>query len=250
MYEIYKVTNILNDKVYIGQTTQGIKKRFRQHCYQGNALTNAIKKQGKQNFTIEVIKVVNSLKVANDMEIRLIKKFNCLVPNGYNIAIGGDKFAMTDSIKAKISKSMKGKRKSPEHKEKIRLNNILHGEKRKGVKRSIFSQNWKNNMSKSHIGKKLSDDHKDVISKALRGSEKFKKMERGKFFRENNPSKNRILKEKIARSKYKRIYCTNNGICYLSLKLAAEDLGLKVNSVSTALTRGNRIHGYKFYYIY
>lgn len=58
-YIVYKITNKLNGKVYIGQTTEGIEKRWKRHCgYQindGTYFHNAIKKYGAENFTIEII---------------------------------------------------------------------------------------------------------------------------------------------------------------------------------------------------
>lgn len=105
-------------------------------------------------------------------------------------------------------------------------------------------------MSKSHTGKVLNKSHRQAISKGMQTSKKAIKADKGKYFRENNPQYDIELKSKIARSKYKPVYCVNNKLCYLSLKLASEDLDIKQNSMSTAMTRGNRIHGYKFYYIY
>lgn len=54
---IYKITNLINGKVYIGQTTQPIEKRFKSHCYKDGCtkLYNAMKKYGKSNFSIELL---------------------------------------------------------------------------------------------------------------------------------------------------------------------------------------------------
>ena len=50
MYEIYLITNNLNDKKYVGLTSQGYLSRFTSHCSQGFYLTSAIKKYGKENL--------------------------------------------------------------------------------------------------------------------------------------------------------------------------------------------------------
>ena len=58
---IYKITNIQNNKVYIGQTIRPVKDRFNRHI--NDAMNNildthfarAIRKYGKENFTIEII---------------------------------------------------------------------------------------------------------------------------------------------------------------------------------------------------
>lgn len=91
---IYKITNNLNGKVYIGQTIQNIKERFYQHCavkcsndVLKMAIHKAILKYGKQNFSIEVIEEVESENL-NEREIYWIKYFNSY-KNGYNETIGG-----------------------------------------------------------------------------------------------------------------------------------------------------------------
>lgn len=91
---IYKITNKINGKSYIGQTIQNVKERFYQHCATkcSQAILNmvihkAINKYGKSNFTIEVIEEVESTNL-NDRErywIRYYDSYN----NGYNSTEGG-----------------------------------------------------------------------------------------------------------------------------------------------------------------
>lgn len=91
---IYKITNTINSKSYIGQTIQNVKERFYQHCATkcSQAILNmvihkAINKYGKSNFTIEVIEEVESTNL-NDRErywIRYYDSYN----NGYNSTEGG-----------------------------------------------------------------------------------------------------------------------------------------------------------------
>ena len=91
---IYKITNKINGKSYIGQTIQNVKERFYQHCATkcSQAILNmvihkAITKYGKSNFTIEVIEEVESTNL-NDRErywIRYYDSYN----NGYNSTEGG-----------------------------------------------------------------------------------------------------------------------------------------------------------------
>ena len=91
---IYKITNKVNGKSYIGQTIQNVKERFYQHCATkcSQAVLNmvihkAITKYGKSNFTIAVIEEVESANL-NDRErywIRYYDSYN----NGYNSTEGG-----------------------------------------------------------------------------------------------------------------------------------------------------------------
>lgn len=90
---IYKITNTINGKSYIGQTIQNVKERFYQHCatkcskvVSNMAIHRAIKKYGKSNFTVEVIEEIDSTNL-NDRErywIRYYDSYN----NGYNSTEG------------------------------------------------------------------------------------------------------------------------------------------------------------------
>ena len=91
---IYKITNKINGKSYIGQTIQNVKERFYQHCATkcSQAVLNmvihkAITKYGKSNFTIEVIEEVESANL-NDRERYWIRYYNSY-NNGYNSTEGG-----------------------------------------------------------------------------------------------------------------------------------------------------------------
>jgi group I intron endonuclease len=57
--KIYKITNTINKKIYIGQTIKSIIDRFKGHCLKASisisAIFNAINKYGKENFLIEQI---------------------------------------------------------------------------------------------------------------------------------------------------------------------------------------------------
>ena len=91
---IYKITNKINGKSYIGQTIQNVKERFYQHCatkcskaVSNMAIHRAIKKYGKSNFTVEVIEEIDSANL-NDRERYWIKYYNSY-NNGYNSTKGG-----------------------------------------------------------------------------------------------------------------------------------------------------------------
>lgn len=108
---IYLITNLINGKQYVGQTTLTINKRFNQHCYNINnkkcfymPIVRAIKKYGKENFKIEEIAVAYTQKQLNFSEGFFISLNNTLSPNGYNLIniING---------KSKHSKSTKEKMK-------------------------------------------------------------------------------------------------------------------------------------------
>lgn len=92
---IYKITNKLTGKCYIGETIQkDPQERWRAHIntMKSNkgcpALKDAMKKHGVENFKSEVIIICFDEDVER-YEREYIQKYNSMVPNGYNILPGG-----------------------------------------------------------------------------------------------------------------------------------------------------------------
>ena len=91
---IYKITNKINNKEYIGLTTKSIEIRFKGHQYisnigQGFYLHSAMRKYGVENFYITYIDKAESINELKEKEIFYIKKYNTFI-NGYNLTKGGD----------------------------------------------------------------------------------------------------------------------------------------------------------------
>lgn len=96
MSYIYKVTNQINGKVYIGKTMQTIPKRWLEHCNEyskdrskNRPLYLAMQKYGIENFFIEEIEEVQDIQELDDRERYWIEYFHSFY-NGYNATIGGD----------------------------------------------------------------------------------------------------------------------------------------------------------------
>lgn len=88
---IYKITNIVNGKAYIGQTLNP-EKRFQQHITSSNQknvslIHRALQKYGAQNFIFEVL---GWFEDYNEKEKYYIQYFRTLTPYGYNILAGGE----------------------------------------------------------------------------------------------------------------------------------------------------------------
>ena len=86
---IYKITNISNGKVYIGQSIRPISERFQRHINDAinnnldTHLARAIRKYGKGNFIIELIDTANTQNELNEKEQFWIRFFDS-INNGYN----------------------------------------------------------------------------------------------------------------------------------------------------------------------
>ena len=91
---VYKITNKINNKIYVG-ITNNIKKRWdNEKSYPANPkkrqiIQNAIHKYGVENFVFEVLHRNISIDEAVERECQLIKELNSLIPNGYNAHPGG-----------------------------------------------------------------------------------------------------------------------------------------------------------------
>lgn len=91
---VYQITNAVNGKQYIGCTIN-IEKRKAQHFgadynKSEKPLYVAMRKDGIENFSFEVLERFKSQKAMLDEEERLIRSLNTLHPNGYNLTSGGE----------------------------------------------------------------------------------------------------------------------------------------------------------------
>lgn len=90
MAYIYKITNLINNKVYIGQTSFSLSKRWQEHIKDSERfdrpLYRAFHKYGIENFNIELIEETDS---PNEREVYWIKSYNAF-HNGYNATMGGE----------------------------------------------------------------------------------------------------------------------------------------------------------------
>lgn len=103
---VYKISNNINNKIYIG-ITNDYQRRWREHKNNHNKnsiIAKAIQKYGENNFTFEILYSGLSIEDANNKEIELIKKYNSLIPNGYNISSGGGVQNGSENGNAKLTK--------------------------------------------------------------------------------------------------------------------------------------------------
>jgi group I intron endonuclease len=165
---VYKATNKINGKEYVGQTAKGLKQRKSQHIREAlrgvdnNYFHFALKKYGPENFDWEIIvEGTGSSEILNEIEKHFIRLYNTF-GKGYNLNIGGNSnigFKHSEETKRKMSEMNKGKKLSEETRQKM-------SEFQKGRK---CSEETKRKMSEGCKGRTLSKEVKRKISKALKG---------------------------------------------------------------------------------
>lgn len=133
--EVYKITNKITNKIYIGITNQGSGARYRHHWYESrigepSPIHRSMAKYGEDNFTLEIIDFADTYDELKEKEKYWIKQYNSTDRNiGYNLTEGGDgTFGRTHSkeTKEKIRQKALGRKFSEETKKKM-------SEARKGV---------------------------------------------------------------------------------------------------------------------
>ena len=142
---IYKIENINNNKCYIGWTSKSVDFRWSEHksdaikIRDNRKFYNAIRKYGVDSWNVTTLCEVNSNEIALKKEIKYIQLYDSY-RNGYNATLGGD--GNNGIIMSEES-------------------NIKRSEKLKGIKKPkgfnvgrIHSDETKDKISKSHIGKK------------------------------------------------------------------------------------------------
>ena len=96
MYDIYLITNQINEKIYVGQTKNTIHIRWLQHlcsCSGGDErpLYRAMRKYGVENFTVSCLETgLKTVEQADEAESLWITRLDSLITkNGYNLTTGG-----------------------------------------------------------------------------------------------------------------------------------------------------------------
>jgi group I intron endonuclease len=249
---IYKITNIITKKCYIGETKKSNPYlRWNEHkrkIEQGigcPALQDAVKKYGINNFKFEVL-IICFDEDRYKFEMEYIKKFNSVSPNGYNLTIGGEgggfygkkhsqetiknisikmkqKFLNNLELCKDISKRQKIIMNTPEIKLKIR----------EGLKNSEKWNKIKNN-KKNTTNRNYTEENKN----------KLKQMAIDYFNNNENIIKHRDAMAKSSGIKIVQYDMENNFINkFISINEASRQRGISSSSISLAIRKNTNIAG-------
>lgn len=219
---VYKITNIVNNKVYIGSSIN-MKKRSNEHfCmlkngnHHSSKLQKAYNKYGKQSFIFELIEECdkNIITEREQYWLNELDSYN----NGYNCTLNVEKF-------------MLGKKHSDETKNKMR---------KKHKSFSIPLENRRFGEKNSMYGVKRSDRIRKILDKTgtKHSTESKKKMSNSRLC--NTNSRKKIILSNLNGEILKK---------YESLTKASEDLGIKLYVISNILRKKrNNVGNYTFKY--
>ena len=184
---IYKATNLKNGRFYIGKKVSTI--FVKSYYCSGLLIKISVKKNGVQNFKVELICKCYSKKQLCAKEIYWIKQLNSQHPNGYNIHRGGEGGPITESTRLKISKKITGTKDSVQTRKK---------------KSKSSKERWQNKTYRDKVSKAVSKGRKNIIfteahinNLSIAQNKRFKKQKE----RDNISKKNKIAWKKKKKNK-------------------------------------------------
>lgn len=181
---IYKITNKINGKIYVGQSTYTIEES-ENYYGSGKHIVRAIKKYGKENFVKEIIDTAINQNELNEKEIYWIESLNS-IENGYNLQLGGKGGRHSNESKKLIAKLQTGKNNSFFSKKHSDESIELMRECKLGEKNPMY-------------GKHLSESAKKKLSKYFKG-------------RKHTESTKKKMSESAKLRTYKTIKCPHCGV--------------------------------------
>lgn len=268
MAYIYKITNLVNNKLYIGKAVN-VQERFNRHikealsskgqdCY---ILHKAIYKYGADQFTVEIIDSAESLKEINEKERYWIKFYNTLDKDkGYNRALGGDGgdiyHLLTEEEQLKIiKKGIETKRKNgttnagrkhwnngkiqiysvdkPEGNEWVEgdLPHINHSKALKGRVSPTKGKHTQTEESKKKIGE--ASKLRCIDNHPSRGKKAYNNGVKFIYLSEDDIIPEGFVpgKGKLVTHKYKKVKCITTNTIYENAKIASEATGYDINLI-------------------
>lgn len=182
--KIYKITNLKNNKIYIGKTIKILQERFRGHIIASKQprnytsyLYNAFEKYGIENFKIEEIETCSSEKELDEREKFWIATLHTQDPNiGYNIQEGGEGGAVRSNEYRLTDKQLDALERGRHLKASTKLKQKL-SEIRTGIE---VSEETRRKISESQKGKKLKEETKQRMRESHLGMKMAERTEESK----------------------------------------------------------------------
>lgn len=233
---IYKITNLINNKIYIGQTIRSFVDRINDYKngLGNNYLNNSFNKYGFNNFKFEIIDTASSINELNLKEINYILQYNSTNKNiGYNLELGGRNSSPSPETLEKMSKSHTGI-KQTDH----------------WIKKRIHEKGSDN--AKKYGRKKTDEDKKrlsEISPKYWLGKERDEETRR----KISETKKRNGVSQKTLDAQAKTVYVINveNGEykSYHSTSQASQNEGISGATVSRYCNANKIKNGFKWTYV-
>ena len=221
MTGIYKIENVVNGKVYIGQSVD-IKRRWIQHrdCRGKDLFHNALRKHPEQ-FKFSVL-LTCPREMLDTWERDMIALYDCIYPKGYNFTNGGgSNTEISDETRRKLSESHKGK---PSPMKGLKSNKPAWN---RGLQMKPISDETRRKLSESHKGRTAWNKGKSSLMKGKHLSEEVRQRISESCKGKSSPMKGKHLSEETKR----RISEAHKGRTAWNKGLKMKDLNeLKIHS--------------------
>lgn len=188
---VYKTTNLINSKIYIGQHKSD---KFVGNKYlgSGSIFRKAVEKYGKENFNVELLKECFSQEDLDNQEVYYISLLNSTDINiGYNLSLGGKSGSSTPELNRQRSNTLIGHEVSQETKNKISSTKKKYYQTQDGI-------NLKKHLSEINKGKEPGNKGKTMTEEQL---QKTREAHQPGWYKHKEETKQQIsntLKERYA----------------------------------------------------
>lgn len=243
--KIYVITNLINNKQYVGQTSRPLEKRLEGHVKAPageSAIHDAIIKYGIENFKQEELAAVDNQEALDYLERFFIEKLNTMAPNGYNLKEGGQNGGSrySEESKQKMASAKLGttvseevRAKMSESHKKFWANNEEASQQRSEQSKKAWqdpayrekisqvrAEYWSNPENRARMTKQAkeftTEEQKQKISEAVKASHERPEV-KAKLDAFHDSRKKKVI--------------DSNGVAYESIKKAAEVVGCKASSI-------------------
>jgi group I intron endonuclease len=230
---VYRVTNTANGKVYIGQTTMRLTKRWYYHRWEArrgrlqNPLYRAIRKYGEGCFTVVQIGEAESKQALDALEAYEMQRHDSM-SSGYNAKEAGSAGKLSPEARKKMSESRTGEKHfnfgkslSEDHKRKLS----------EAGRRRIVSDETRRKLSAAGTGRVFSDDTRRKIGASKKGHKMPDHVRQAL----------KAANDNMRGSRGTPVICEQSGAEFVSMDSAAAFAGVSKSSMSRHVNLGQKL---------
>lgn len=236
---IYKITNIKNNKLYIGSSKdiyQRKQEHFRnleQNKHTNPRLQNAYNYYGKENFVFEVLEILKGSEDQFIVEDKYIKSLEAYNPKiGYNINIGTQEIKISEETRQKISKNnaryFLGKKLNNKTKKKM-------SEAKKSFKKPVICLDTGIEYESVHEASRKTGIKVNYLTRVLKKTRNHVFGTHWEYInKESTKNPDYIC------TKHKKVICIETKNIYKTITQASKDIGIHRSDISKCC-KGERI---------